>query len=166
MTDPVPWDEPLVMSAKKWIAEALAGWVQSDHAKVVTLAPIAAEPLTKAALWHRNPVLLAPLDQNHSKSFLALAAGSGLNDPSLRTIGLADALDRLSQASGTALPINAKRKARLIATRGGALHIGQVAPANAQHVLADVLTLFQWLASAFHAKLVDTKPRNAKVPVL
>lgn len=146
MTEPVPWDQPLVLSARKWIAEALAGWVEADHAKVVTLSPIAVEHLAKAALWHCNPVLLAPLDNNHKKSFLALATSGELSDKSLRTIGLSDALDRVTTVFGTALPLPPERRRRLIETRGGALHFGQVSPDDAQHVLADVLTLFQWLA--------------------
>jgi hypothetical protein len=74
-------DHPLIQSAKKWLTEAIHGWLSSDQGKVVTLAPIAAEHLAKAALWMRNPVLLAELKPTHERPFLLLATGSELNDP-------------------------------------------------------------------------------------
>jgi len=146
MTDPAPWNNPLVRSAQKWLAEALSGWAEADSAKVITLAPVAAEHLGKAALWHRNPVLLAPLDRAHQRSFLMLATAPDLNDATLRTVGLADVLSRLPTVFAAALPLDDKRKRRLIECRGGAVHVGQFTPENAQHVLTDVLTLVRWLS--------------------
>ena len=146
MTGRAKWNEPLVRSARKWIAEALAGWANSDYAKVVMLAPVAVEHLGKAALWHRNPVLLAPLEKVHLDTFVRLATEPNLGDSTLRTIGLTDVLSRLTAVYGTALPISTPRKIRLIESRGGAMHLGQHAPETARYVLTDALTLFQWLA--------------------
>lgn len=152
ITDP-NLNEPLLRSARKWLVEAMGGWLATDHAKVVTLAPIAVEHLAKAALWTRNPVLLAQLSQTHERSFMLLATGGDLNDPGLRTIGLAEALDRVATVYGSALPLDSKRKRRLIECRGGAVHVGQFTNDSVRHVLTDVLSLFQWIAG-----LLDISP--------
>lgn len=139
------WEKPFVASARKWIAEALEGWAEADYAKVMALAPIAVEHLGKAALWDRNPVLLAILDRANQESFLLLATEPALDNESLRTIGLNDVLARVPSVYKSQLPISKERKTRLIESRGGAIHAGQFPPRKAQHVLTDALTLCVWL---------------------
>lgn len=139
------WEQPFVASARKWIAEALEGWAEADYAKVITLAPIAVEHLGKAALWKRNPVLLAILDRASQESFLSLATEPALDNEGLRTIGLNDVLARVPSVYKSRLPISKERKTRLIEARGGAIHAGQFPPKKAQHVLTDALTLCVWL---------------------
>jgi hypothetical protein len=146
MSETVAWDAPLVRSARKWIAESLSGWADKDYPKVVALAPMAVEHLAKAALWHKSPALLAILDKSHQASFIALLTKPVLENPDLRTIGLSDSLGRVCDVYEATLPLSAKRKSRLIAARGGALHVGHADTATARFVLADALTLFVWLA--------------------
>lgn len=142
------WDAPLVLSAQQWLADAMGAWATGDYGKVSAAAPIAAEHLLKAALWFRNPVLLAPLDRNQEKSFLMLATDKtpDLSAPGLRTIGLTDAMSRASTVFGEALPLAGTRQKRLAESRGGALHVGSADAKEARRILADVVTLFQWLS--------------------
>lgn len=145
MTFTVPLTDPLASSARRLLGDALAGWADADHAKVLLLAPIAVEHLAKAVLWNRSPVLLAVLDPNHEASFLSLATAPDLNDPALRTIGLSAALARVARVFQVASPLDATRTRRLAEHRGGAVHAGQFTERNAERVLADVLALCQWL---------------------
>lgn len=145
VTSHVPWDNPLIRSARRWMQDALLGWAQNDHSKVLLLAPIAVEHLGKAALWAKSPVLLAILNNDQRASFKKLATAPDLNDPTLRTIGLSEVLDRLSDLYDTAMPLEKKRRSRLVEYRGGAIHAAQFTSQSAQHVLSDALTLFAWL---------------------
>lgn len=142
----MPFADPMVSSARRLLSDAMAAWAGKDHGKVLMLAPVAAEHLCKGVLWHKSPVLLAQLDKNHEKTFLALATKPDPNDASLRTIGLEAALTRVARVYDLPPPLDDKRMRRLIECRGGAVHIGQFTPDNAERVLADVLTIFDWLA--------------------
>jgi hypothetical protein len=146
MTNSVPLSDPMVSSARRLLSDAMAGWAGQDHRKVLMLAPIAAEHLSKAALWHLNPVLLAPLDKNQEKTFIALATEPDLADASLRTIGLGTALARVARVYEVPFPLDVERTRRTTECRGGAVHVGQFNAENAEWVLADVLTVFDWLA--------------------
>lgn len=146
MSDPIPFTDPMLSSARSLLSDATAAWASKDHGKVLMLAPIAAEHLCKSALWHRNPVLLAQLDSNHEKSFLSLATKPDPNDESLRTIGLATALARVARVHDVPPPLDGSRTRRLTECRGGAVHVGQFNAKNAELVLADVLTIFDWLS--------------------
>ena len=162
MSDPVPFTDPMLASARSLLSDAMAAWAGKDHGKVLMLAPIAAEHVCKSALWHRNPVLLAQLDQNHEKSFLALATKPDANDESLRTIGLAIAIGRVARVHDIPPPLDAKRTRRLTECRGGAVHVGQFTAENAEHVLADVLTIFDWLAPHIGVSAQSLFGRNAE----
>ena len=108
------WEQPFVASARKWIAEALEGWAEADYAEVITLAPIAVEHLGKAALWRRNPVLLAILDRANQESFLSLATEPALDNEGLRTIGLNDVLARVPSVYKSPIPISKELEYLLI----------------------------------------------------
>lgn len=143
-TSPPPFN-PLIGPARKWTLEALEAWVASDSAKMVAFAPMAVEHLGKAFLWRENPVLLTPLSENHAASLLILATSADLSNPKLRTIALRETLNRASRLANETFPLNDERKQRLIECRGGAIHAGQFDSETALFVLADALTVIEWL---------------------
>ncbi|MEU7839976.1 hypothetical protein AB0B39_03295 [Micromonospora sp. NPDC049114] len=130
-------------------------WTADDYGKVAVLAPLAVEHLGKAALWQKNPVLVVPLAPEHEASLLSLATQPDLASPKLRTIGLSIVLRRLDQLLGGGLPVEGKRRTRMVEVRNGAMHVGL--PAESRNVLTDCLTVCDALlgylgedASAFY----------------
>jgi hypothetical protein len=128
----------LVNSAARWFSEALGAWTAEDHQKVAALAPLAVEHLGKAVLWASNPVLLVPLAPDAEGSLFELSTKPDLSSPKLRTIGLKIVLSRVEKLLG-GLPIDQKRRARIVETRNGAVHIGS-AP-QSRHILVDCIQL-------------------------
>ena len=135
MSDAFAGNSSLTESAVKFINEALAAWIEADHAKVIANAPVALEHVAKSALWDQNPVLLALLDQNHAKSFFSLATAPDLQSPPAahhrprrcpeppRVHLRGQVSDRRGHAAGDGL-----------IARGGLLHAGQADAESAQHV--------------------------------
>jgi hypothetical protein len=83
-------------------------------------------------------VLLVPLTHDAEPSLLNLVLKPEVTSPKLRTIGLAILLRRLEQLMG-GLPIDGKRRSRMVEIRNGAIHVGT--PAQSRHVLLDALAV-------------------------
>jgi hypothetical protein len=128
----------LVGSAAQWFDEALKAWSEDDFAKVALLAPLAIEHLGKAALWRKNPALLAPLDQSAEASFIMLTTKPDLQSPQLRTVGLSGLLSRLEKVADLTM-LEPKRRKRLVDVRNGAVHAGTAL--QSRHILLDCLAL-------------------------
>lgn len=140
--DPTPTERggetTLVDSAARWMDDALKAWTVDDYARVAVLAPLAVEHLGKAVLWRQSPALVVPLAAEAEASLLILTTKPDLGNPKLRTVGLATLLTRLEQLLG-GLPIDAKRRQRMVAIRNGAMHVGF--PVQSRHVLIDALAV-------------------------
>lgn len=135
----------LIESAAEWIGDAIAAWLDNDPRRVVSLAPLALEHLGKAALWRRSPTLVAPLDRNYEDTLVTLAMNPAASDlPRIRTVGLSEVLSRLAKVRGDR-PITKERVRVLVNCRNGALHLAVVQHQLARAVLADTLTLLNWL---------------------
>lgn len=129
----------LISSAAGWMHEAMNAWISDAFGKVAVLAPLAVEHLGKAVLWRKNPVLVVPLSSEHEASLFTLATQPDLTSPKLRTVGLAILLRRLDQLLDGGLPIDSKRRARMVEVRNGAMHVGL--PAESRHILMDCVTV-------------------------
>lgn len=142
----------LTASSAKWMADAMVAWANDDYERVAVQAPLAVELLGKAVLWSKNPALLVPLAPNSEHSLINLAISPDLTDQRLRTVGLAILLDRLELVLGS-LPVDKKRRGRLIAIRNGAVHVGN--PDQSRHTLTDSLELCTLFLS-----VLGTEPEN------
>lgn len=143
--------QSLIESAARWMADALKAWSEDDYAKVAVLAPLAVEHLGKAVLWEENPALVVPLSSDAEASLFILATQPALGNPKLRTVGLKEVLRRLEQLLG-GLPLDAKRRGRMVEVRNGGMHVGT--PAQSRHVLQDAL--------AVSAVLLDRLDQDAR----
>ncbi|MFB8005123.1 hypothetical protein [Nocardia sp. NPDC056000] len=128
----------LIQTAAAWMGDAMDAWTDENYAKVAVLAPLAVEHLGKAVLWQENPVLLVPFLPEAEASLVKLATAPSLAEPKLRTVGLKLLLGRLEAVIG-ALPLDAKRRNRMVDVRNGALHVA--ASSTSRYVLIDALTL-------------------------
>ena len=131
-------ERQLINSARRWLNDALDAWASDDYSKVAVVAPLAVEHLGKAVLWRTNPVLVVPLSADAEASLFSLATQPDLTSPRLRTVGLKILLSRLDQLLG-GLPVEARKRNRMVDTRNGAMHVGT--PTQSRHVLIDCLTL-------------------------
>jgi hypothetical protein len=118
--------------------DALSAWAGDDFVRVAVLAPLAVEHLGKAVLWRKNRALLVPLTPDAEQSLMSLAIKPEVASPKLRTIGLSAVLRRAEHMLG-GLPIDAKRRSRMVEIRNGAVHVG--ASAQSRHVLLDALAV-------------------------
>ena len=135
-------ERTLIGSASAWMQEALEAWSEEDYKKVAALAPLAVEHLGKAVLWRTSPALLVPLSRDAENSLFALTTKPDLDDPRLKTIGLAGVLERLIQLLSE-FPIDDKARKRMVGIRNGAMHVGSSTPSR--QVLLDSLAIVRKL---------------------
>ncbi|WP_233437876.1 hypothetical protein [Agromyces laixinhei] len=134
----------LVASAERWARDALTAWHDEDLEAVCLMAPQAVELLGKAALWARNPALLAVVSGNDGEQSLRrLVKGDPLSAPGLKTASLSVVLSRLADLNA-GFPVEKKRRDRIAAVRNGAVHVG-AASEEARHVLLDCLAVIDFL---------------------
>lgn len=111
----------LIDSAQRSTHDALEGW-NDDNQMRVALAPMAVEFLGKAVLWSKNPVLVAP--ENNESALLKLANDQpDIRAKGIRTIGLKSVLRRVGEVTG-ALSVPQSRLDRMADVRNGAVHVG------------------------------------------
>lgn len=135
----------LLKSAQEWMSDSLEAHLDGAHRRVVALAPISLEHLSKAALAGKSPVLLVQLDRNQEASLVSLAGHGGLIDKAkLRTVGLSESLTRCALVFG-ASGVSKERQSQVVASRNGAVHVGEADEHAANEIMSVVLQLSVWL---------------------
>lgn len=134
----------LLDRSSAWLADAMDAWSDGVTDKIVALAPLAVELAAKAMLWQANPTLLVPLDRQHEASLIELATNPQISSEKLRTVGLAEALNRAIAVVSKEPKVDKRRRKRIAACRNGAVHMGTADAELSRHVLTDCIGLLVW----------------------
>lgn len=144
-TTPAGLADQLITSARLYAHRALSTLAGEDLDLAGLDLAMALEHLAKAYLTRHSPTLLVEVRNGNPRHLAMLAGVITFDQSSLRTIGLRDALSRVTVLDKLFEPIESTC-GKVVAVRGGSAHLGSDSGGRA--VLAVALRAARWLIDA------------------